>query len=96
MATYLDRILARHRELAALDERPLDDLIAVASALPPTRGFATALRSGDRLHVISEIKRRSPSKGDLNVGLDPAVLAHEYEVGGASCRGRVKISVVFG
>lgn len=85
MATYLDRILARHRELAALDERPLDDLIAIASALPPTRGFAEALRVGDRLHVISEIKRRSPSKGDLNVGLDPAVLARQYEAGGASC-----------
>jgi indole-3-glycerol phosphate synthase len=37
------------------------------------------------LHVISEIKRRSPSKGDLNIGLDAAVLAGQYERGGASC-----------
>jgi indole-3-glycerol phosphate synthase len=37
------------------------------------------------LHVISEIKRRSPSKGDLNIGLDPVVLAGQYERGGASC-----------
>ena len=85
MATYLDRILARHRELAAADERPLDDLIAVASALPPARGFADALRVGERLHVISEIKRRSPSKGDLNIDLDPATMAREYATGGASC-----------
>jgi indole-3-glycerol phosphate synthase len=85
MATYLDRILARHREVAALDDRPLDELVGLASALPPARGFAEALRVGDRLHVISEIKRRSPSKGDLNVGLDPAALAQQYEVGGASC-----------
>ena len=35
--------------------------------------------------MISEIKRRSPSKGDLNVDLDPAVLAATYEAGGASC-----------
>lgn len=35
--------------------------------------------------VISEIKRRSPSKGDLAIGLDPAVLAQLYEAGGAAC-----------
>lgn len=35
--------------------------------------------------VISEIKRRSPSKGDLAIGLDPAVLAANYERGGAAC-----------
>ena len=34
--------------------------------MPPTRGFAAALRSAaTELHVITEIKRRSPSKGDL-------------------------------
>ena len=35
--------------------------------------------------VITEIKRRSPSKGDLFPGLDPARLAGQYERGGASC-----------
>jgi len=85
VATYLDRILARHREVAALDERPLDELVGLASAMPPARRFAAALRRGDGLHVISEIKRRSPSKGDLNVGLDPAEWAATYERGGAAC-----------
>ena len=85
MATYLDRILARHREVAALDARPIDDLVDLARAMPPTRGFAAALRSGDGLQVISEIKRRSPSKGDLNVALDPPDWARSYERGGAAC-----------
>ncbi len=85
MATYLDKILARHREVAALDDRPLDDLIERARAMPPARGFAAALRAGDGLQVISEIKRRSPSKGDLNIGLDPAEWAVSYERGGAAC-----------
>ncbi|MBI5090056.1 MAG: indole-3-glycerol phosphate synthase TrpC [Actinobacteria bacterium] len=85
MATYLDRILARHREVAGHDRRPLDVLIRDAQAMPPTRGFAAALGRGDELHVIAEIKRRSPSKGDLHAELDPAVMARRYETGGASC-----------
>jgi indole-3-glycerol phosphate synthase len=35
--------------------------------------------------VISEIKRRSPSRGELDAGLDPAVVAADYAAGGASC-----------
>ncbi|MBX7161929.1 MAG: indole-3-glycerol phosphate synthase TrpC [Acidimicrobiia bacterium] len=87
MATYLDRILDRHREVAAAETRSLADLVAAARDLPPARGFRDALARDavDRLAVISEIKRRSPSKGDLNAGLDPEVMARTYESGGASC-----------
>ena len=85
MATYLDTILERHRQQAAADTRSLDDLIEQARAFLPTRGFRSALVADDRLAVISEIKRRSPSKGDLFAGLDPAVLAQQYADGGASC-----------
>lgn len=85
MATYLDRILDRHRGFAAADTRRTTDLAAAAVELPPVRGFATALRAADGLAVISEIKRRSPSKGALNAELDPADMAMAYEGGGASC-----------
>lgn len=85
MATYLDSILAVHREAASHDDRSTDTLIESARALPPTRGFRAALLGGDTLAVISEVKRRSPSKGPLAVDLDPATLASSYEDGGASC-----------
>jgi indole-3-glycerol phosphate synthase len=84
-ATYLDRILAHHRARAAADDRHVDDLVELASRLGPTRGFAAALTGRHELAVIAEIKRRSPSKGDLNIGLDPATWAATYEAGGAAC-----------
>ncbi len=84
-ATYLDRILERHRETAAADPRPIERLLDEARAMEPTRGFRAALEGRERLGVIAEIKRRSPSKGDLNAGLDPAEMAATYERGGASC-----------
>ena len=35
--------------------------------------------------MVAEVKRRSPSKGDLDPGLDPAQLAGRYAEGGATC-----------
>lgn len=83
--TYLDDILAWHRMRAATDERSLDELIDEARRQAPPRGFARAISSSPHLAVIAEIKRRSPSKGDLNAGLDPAAMARSYQSGGASC-----------
>ena len=86
-ATYLDRIIDRHRSRAADDRRNRDDLIARCLTMSPTRGFRSRLMSDsiDGLSVITEIKRRSPSKGDLNIDLDPAEMAEKYREGGASC-----------
>lgn len=85
MATYLDGILLAHRVRAAADQRAEADLRRAADAAPPARGFADALRSADGLGVIAEVKRRSPSKGDLFADLDPATLARQYAAGGATC-----------
>ncbi|HUS43681.1 MAG TPA: indole-3-glycerol phosphate synthase TrpC [Ilumatobacteraceae bacterium] len=84
-ATYLDTILDHHRAVAAADTRPIERLLDDARAMPAARGFRAALAGCDRLGVIAEIKRRSPSKGDLNAGLDPAAMARTYESGGAAC-----------
>jgi indole-3-glycerol phosphate synthase len=85
VTTYLDRILERHREQARHDARSLDALVDDTADLPDTRGFRDSLAAAHGLAVISEIKRRSPSKGDLAPHLDPAGLAEAYERGGASC-----------
>ncbi len=51
--------------------------------MPPPNDFRAAL-GGSRLSVIAEVKRRSPSAGDLAFGLDPADIARQYIGGGAS------------
>src|SRR5262245_51797895 len=84
-ATYLDKILAAHRADAALDQRPLDRLIEAAQAQPAARGFTRALEREQGLAVVAEVKRRSPSKGDLNPNLDAAAVAEAYARGGAAC-----------
>lgn len=85
MATYLDRILDAHRAAAAADPRSVEALRDEALTQPPTRGFSEALAGVRSLRVISEVKRRSPSKGDLHPDLDAATLAADYEAGGAAC-----------
>jgi indole-3-glycerol phosphate synthase len=95
-ATYLDRIVDSHRRTAAEDSRKIAQLeVAARSVVSPTRGFREALREPG-LSVIAEIKRRSPSKGDLFVGLDAASLAASYESGGAACLSVLTDSEHFG
>ena len=68
----------------ALDaQQHLDEYLDVASSATPARSLAGAL-SAPGLSVIAEIKRRSPSAGDIDTGLDPASQAHKYVEGGAS------------
>jgi indole-3-glycerol phosphate synthase len=83
--TYLDRILARTAvDLEARKRQmPLAELEALAAGRDACLDLRQAL-SGERVAVISEIKRASPSKGRFPVEIDPLSLAAEYAAGGAS------------
>jgi indole-3-glycerol phosphate synthase len=84
---YLDKIVEQHRETAQRDTRTTKDLIATAAKVAQPRRFIDRIRtdSVNSLAVITEIKRRSPSRGALNQNLDPTQIAQQYEQGGASC-----------
>jgi len=86
--TVLDEILAKKRDEVTMLHRPQvrDLLRARALEADRPRDFAAALRpSAGTLGVVAEIKRRSPSKGDLAPDLEPGVTAKAYAAGGASC-----------
>ncbi len=51
----------------------------------PTRGFAETLAAGPHVGVIAEVKRASPSEGDIRPGADVVATAMAYEDGGAAC-----------
>ncbi|NMH70315.1 indole-3-glycerol phosphate synthase TrpC (plasmid) [Cytobacillus spongiae] len=51
-------------------------------SVPPPSLFQT-LKAASRLQVIAEIKRASPSKGDIRTEVDPVVQARKYEEAGA-------------
>ncbi len=84
MKSKLEDIIASHRLNALRDSRPLDELIDRACETPPPLDFIGAL-SVPGPAVIAEIKRRSPSKGDLALDLDPGEVAGMYASGGAQC-----------
>lgn len=79
----LGSLTADAHERAALVASSLPELRAASRDLPPARPFASALRR-DCLAVIAEVKRASPSKGDIAPGLDAAAQASAYVSGGAA------------
>ncbi|MBI5552987.1 MAG: indole-3-glycerol phosphate synthase TrpC [Desulfobacterales bacterium] len=87
--TILDRIVTDKKEEVARAEAktPAAELRARIADMPWTaRGFEKRLsRPGPGgVNIIAEVKRASPSKGDICPDLDATQCARQYEAGGAA------------
>ncbi len=85
--TFLTEILEhKRRELALARERQPGDALArrARSAGHEPRGFRRALESAERPRVIAEIKRRSPSRGEIRPDFDALACARAYASAGAA------------
>lgn len=84
MSVLDDIVVGVREDLAARQRRTsLADLRAALADVDPPRDPMPHLR-GPGSSVIAEVKRRSPSKGDLAEIADPAALARQYAAGGAA------------
>ena len=86
---FLKRIIEtkRQRLAAAKSARPLAQLRSDATdmrAAAHAHALRRALARADDLNIIAEIKRASPSKGELRSRLEPGEVARAYAAGGAS------------
>ena len=64
--------------------RSLAQVEADALGRPPALDAVAALAPADRVKIIAEVKRSSPSRGALADIADPAALAVSYQTGGAA------------
>lgn len=85
MAEFLEKILATTREDLESRKRrhSLEELKQTIDSGRVRRSLATALDTPG-ISVIAEIKRASPSKGDIRPRLDVARIAAAYEAAGAA------------
>ncbi len=87
-ASILEEIVATKREELerAKEQVASAEMAARAKAVAsPCRGFRRALETHVAPSVIAEIKRRSPSKGEIRADFDPVACAQAYLAGGAAC-----------
>lgn len=81
----LNQIVADNRRELETKKRclPLAEIRAVALEQPPPLDFASALQ-GDRIRLIAEVKKASPSRGIIRSDFNPVEIAQIYANNGAS------------
>lgn len=88
---FLETIINRKKSIVeeAKTILTLSEIQSLVEDVRPRRNFRLAITPdgtdiNGHLKIIAEIKRASPSRGVIVSDIDPAIVANEYEKGGAS------------
>ena len=87
MAGFLKEVV-KHKRIevqTSASKLPLKEIRRKVEAMPPAPGFRAALENSgpEKPGIIAEIKKASPSKGDIRPDLDAGAFAEMYTKGGA-------------
>lgn len=73
----------KHKLEKAQRDLPLSEIERMASPVK-NRGFKSAISRGNRINLIAELKKASPSHGVIRHDYDPAAIARIYKKSGAA------------
>jgi indole-3-glycerol phosphate synthase len=95
-STILDTIVATKREEVARLRPLASELRDAAERASPGRGFRSALTRAGEVALLAEVKRRSPSAGEIRPGARVEEVATAYERAGAAAISVLTDELYFG
>ena len=90
MTDILKKICDKRREDVkdAKQKRPVSELLSRIQSTALPRGFSKKIKdktARQETALIAEVKRASPSQGEIRKDFDPVQCAKDYEAAGATC-----------
>src|SRR4030095_16748369 len=83
LVNWLEKIIATKSDEIVAAKKRVPEFRALAEQRRDFRDFAAAIQRSDRVRIIAETKKASPSAGVIEPNYDPVETAKNYEANGA-------------